>query len=78
MATEMVTLPAEAIPSLRRMLAIGLASLAEIERVQDNKMFTGGQAGDGPLHPTGAHETGEFAAALLWLDMATPVAEAAA
>ena len=34
MATEMVTLPAEAIPSLRRMLVVGLASIAEIERVQ--------------------------------------------
>ncbi len=78
MATEMVALPAEAIPSLRRMLAIGLASLAEIERVRDENELRGVRNGAGPLHPTGAHETGEFAAALLWLDMATPVAEAAA
>ena len=77
MATEIVTIPAEAIPDLRRMLAVGLASIAELERVQD-AISLADQAGRTtdrelcPVHPTGANEAASFAAALLWLDMAKP------
>ena len=72
MANEMVTLPAEAIPSLRRMLIVGLAAIAEIERVQ--KVPGLEESGDGaPLHPTGADEHGDFATAMMWLEMASPV-----
>lgn len=77
MATEIVTIPAEAIPDLRRMLAVGLASIAELERVQD-AVGVAEEAGRPterelhPVHPTGANEAASFAAALLWLDMAKP------
>ena len=79
MASEMVTLPADAIPNLRRMLAIGLACLAEIERVSAEISFEQGQAQVKvpkeyhPIHPTGAQEHGDFATALMWLDQARPV-----
>lgn len=77
MATEIVTIPAEAISDLRRMLAVGLASIAELERVQD-AISLADQAGRTtdrdlcPVHPTGANEAASFAAALLWLDMTKP------
>lgn len=74
MASEMVTLPAEAIPSLRRMLVVGLASIAEIERVQPLPGLEDPRP-DAPLHPTGADEQGGFAEALMWLEMAHPVEE---
>lgn len=79
MASEMVTLPAAAIPDLRRMLAIGLACLSEVERVSDAITFSEKHAQDKvpeeyhPIHPTGAKEHGDFAGALMWLDQATPV-----
>lgn len=77
MATEIVTIPADAIPDLRRMLAVGLASIAELERVQDaiGLAHEAGQTTNRelhPVHPTGANEAAGFAAALLWLDMAKP------
>ena len=75
MASEMVTLPAAAIPDLRRMLAIGLFAYGEIERLQDQHKLQGGAE---PIHPTGAFEASAFAEALLLLDQAEPVLEAAA
>ena len=72
MANEMVTLPATAIPALRKMIAIGMASLAELERL-DERLGKDAPKGARPVHPTGAHEMGEFASALMWLDQAAPV-----
>lgn len=78
MASESVTLPAEAIPDLRKMLIVGLAALAEIERVKDFidlERSSGGEVPDlfVPKHPTGAYEMGDFAMAFLWLEQAQPV-----
>lgn len=77
MATESVTIPAAAIPDLRRMLAIGMHALGEVERVRDHvemERDAGRKVPDAlmPLHPTGAHEMSAFAGAMLWLESATP------
>ncbi|WP_256645120.1 hypothetical protein [Thermomonas paludicola] len=83
MASEMVTLPAEAIPHIRRMLVVGLHSYGECDRIrQEARAAEGmGQAVDPQLTPamlSAEYETAAFAEALSWLDYAEPVAEAAA
>jgi len=77
MANEMVSLPAAAIPDIRKMLIIGLASLSELERIADHVELSekcGRKVENDlkPIHPTGAHEGGTFAEALLWLEYAMP------
>lgn len=80
MATESVTIPAKAIPEIRKMLAIGMSACGEIDRLHDI------QAGDRmagkewpedqrPIAPCGHNPLGDFASALMWLDCAEPVAE---
>ena len=78
MASEMVAIPADAIPDLRRMLQVGLACLGEVEHVRDHIELARGFGADVPgdlvpLHPTGAHEIGAFAEALMWLEHASPL-----
>lgn len=72
MATEMVTLPADALPILRRLLAVGLSAVAEIERVRDSAGYQNIPTELRTLHPTGCHEAGAFATALLYLEQAEP------
>lgn len=81
MASEMVTLPAAAIPDLRRMLIIGLRSYGECDRVQRESRAAKdlGLPVDPNLIPlmlTGGYEAASFAEALSWLDFAE-AAEAA-
>lgn len=73
MKSESVTIPASAIPEIRRMLNIGLYCLGEVERLQmyaEIRDETGNPLPEiwRARHPTGAHETGNFASALLMLD----------
>jgi hypothetical protein len=75
-----VRLPIEAIPDLRRMLLIGLHCFGEVERLTDNAdtFKAVGHRVDAemvPTHPTGAHETTEFANALRWLEHAEEIEE---
>lgn len=82
MATEMVTLPSSAIADIRRMLTVGLAAMAEIERLRTEAELSekGGQAlpeGLRPVHPTGCEEFGDFSTALLWLEQAAPLGDKA-
>lgn len=77
MATQILTIPAEAIPDLRRMLAVGLASIAELERLEKivGLVVEAGRTVDAelrPMHPTGCDEVAGFATALMWLDMTKP------
>ncbi len=74
---EMVTLPAAHVADIRRMLLVGLSSLAEIERI-DNALAVAGSNPPipkefRPMHPTGALEHADFAQALMWLEFAQPV-----
>ena len=83
MASETATIPAEAIPHIRRMLVVGLHSYGECDRIRQEARAAEavGQAVDPQLTPvklSGEHETTAFAEALSWLDYAEPVAEAAA
>lgn len=79
MASEMVTLPAEAIRDLRRMLTIGLHAYGEVESVQQemDALRAMGNVVPDRLFPTmlsAEREVGNFAEALLWLEHAEPVA----
>lgn len=73
MASESVTIPAAAIPELRRMLIIGQAALAEVEGISADQEVNAVPNVLGPRHPTGAPEMGSFASALQWLECVGPV-----
>jgi len=62
-ASENISLEPDQVRTIRNALIVGLAALAEIERVTEN-------ANPGPLkHPTGASgSAGEFATALAYLE----------
>lgn len=74
---QMVMLPAAHIADIRRMLLVGLSSLAEIERIENALDVYGSSAPVPkefrPLHPTGNLEHADFAQALMWLEFAEPV-----
>lgn len=76
-AFKSVTLPADAIPDLRRALAFGLHAVAEVNKVT-NAIGIMRMSGDEPpesLIPlgNGSDVTSDFASALLWLDTAQEV-----
>lgn len=78
MLDKMVTLPAEAMPDIRKAIAIGMSATAEIERIENIIEISelGGskvQKELHPVHPTGGLVLADFASALMWLDCATPV-----
>ena len=80
MATESVSIPAEAIPEVRRMLTIGLSALSELERFSRDIEFLSEETRERfrhvlPKHPSGCEEITNFASALLWLEHAEPIEE---
>lgn len=82
MASEMVSIPADAIPDLRKALNRGLFAIAEVERSREYFELAE-MAGPIPdllkeARPVccmaSIGDMSEYAEALLWLDHATPVA----
>ena len=77
-ADEYIQIPAEAMPELRRMLAIGMAACAEIERLQ-TELALGGKhwpEAQRAVNPSGGCTLSEFASALMSLDCAVPAGRA--
>lgn len=82
MTPEYFRLPAEAVPELRRVITWGLASFAEIQRIQSAMSFNQkhhGTSYSDDVHaasPTCAEDAvGQFASALMWLDVAEELPE---
>jgi hypothetical protein len=77
MANQSVVLPVQAIPELRRVIAIGMAAVGQLERLQGLAELaeSQGQAWPDeqkPVHPTGSNLMEDYASALMWLDLAAP------
>lgn len=75
MANESVTLSAEAIPFIRRMLIVGLHAYGECDRLRQESQAAETMGAkiateSRPTMLTGDFETANFAEALSWLDCA--------
>lgn len=80
---EYIQIPAQAMPEVRKMPAIGMAACAEIERLQEAANLDRKFGKEWPeearvINPSGACAFADFASALMWLDCATPANGAAA
>ena len=76
MASESVSLPAEALPELRRVIAFGMSAIGEIQRLQNLAALDKLAGSPWPedrraIHPCGYNVIADFASALMWLDCAT-------